>query len=1203
MPGKKDSGSPNEKVLQRLTVASIKQVWKAIDRDSWFNYLTTIAPAYEWKRKGPRIMGLCPFHEETSPSFTVDFEKHHAKCFGCGRYFWNPFQFVAAVRTKAGKATSYVDALVDMKQRFDLADLRKNVIEGLSNQWKRRTMKRLLWTVSNKELNATAELIKRSGFVAACEDQRYGYAARTVRYLEYRGITATTTNWYGDLPIGVLASEMRLEELLRKQADDEGFDAGQMWDLAKDYLEPLFGNVSLWQGAMLFFTGETPDLPSNVKVRAVPMLLPNGTFATDDKKHVQWLKDESEDRRGQFGLACCAPYGRLIDAQATKSFVVVEGEFDALSIMVQQFADLTCSKMGCIVFAGGGGAIDGLDYLKEFGFEMAYVVGDNDPGGSEFAKSALERTVRMSMRLFVWPAALAIPGQEKIDPDDAVKAFGLDPVQAAIRDAKNYLLPYTWASQRALEEMVGVDEQDLKALTGIAGKWGVYVRDEAEQQAYVEIIKRAHHAVNTGVILSKMVSSDEHEEAFMERIRVVLASRLSVLDCVHEGNSTILRVYDRITDTLYDLPLNESKRLAAQISALSRGKDVYQFVRNEVGEPGFLSTYAELLASGKRFYAEMDKYMEYYVQKAVQRLTGLLPSGGEMKVVSAGTHVVERTREDGSTYIDLYAVKGMSLFKGTYEGDSDTPIWRQCPGPADENVVVYAEHSRRPLDAYPLYHTEDDFNRAPRLTFVQLYETVYKILNVGWRFKHHENTCHFLAAIILQSFIADAFPRQPLLMLTAEHSSGKTNLIGGLIGRSAKASINIVQPALWMDNYTVAGVRQSMNFSTMILCLDEFEDKGLAHDRKSQTVNSLTQHFRGLANEMGMTVQGSVSGKAVEYRVHHPVYLAGIRQTQEIVDLSRIIMIEMDRREGLPTPEVSLMEHVGAKTLRTVLEDAPLIMWRELKALRRLHEEIAEEFKYGAGVEFSDVARSREHFYGALAVLKHAGQDYKTLFQEHYRLNRTYLARIAQSSVSGDIFTTVLNVPAIHVLDGGTTVLKPAMSILASSDPANLNHSNSGLYYDEELKALVIDFALARWTILQNVPEYNRPAHWLKAHAQRSPYFINDEHFRHSGAFDRLLQFMTRGVSMINVAAFKVTDYLSDAASTREPGKLRGIDDTDVSQSYAKDLEKASFPKPTGPKYTGKDKEAAAAGTSKDGSAPDGTTGPKKGVKDDDFEY
>src|ERR1700749_5212102 len=37
------------------------------------------------KKRGANYLGLCPFHNEKSPSFTVSPVKEIYKCFGCGR--------------------------------------------------------------------------------------------------------------------------------------------------------------------------------------------------------------------------------------------------------------------------------------------------------------------------------------------------------------------------------------------------------------------------------------------------------------------------------------------------------------------------------------------------------------------------------------------------------------------------------------------------------------------------------------------------------------------------------------------------------------------------------------------------------------------------------------------------------------------------------------------------------------------------------------------------------------------------------------------------------------------------------------------------------------------------------------------------------------------------------------------------------------
>jgi DNA primase len=64
------------------------------------------------KKRGKNYLGLCPFHTEKTPSFTVSAEKQMYHCFGCskgGNIFtflmeMDKISFVEAVRSLASKA-------------------------------------------------------------------------------------------------------------------------------------------------------------------------------------------------------------------------------------------------------------------------------------------------------------------------------------------------------------------------------------------------------------------------------------------------------------------------------------------------------------------------------------------------------------------------------------------------------------------------------------------------------------------------------------------------------------------------------------------------------------------------------------------------------------------------------------------------------------------------------------------------------------------------------------------------------------------------------------------------------------------------------------------------------------------------------------------------------------------------------------------
>ncbi|MEO7176518.1 MAG: CHC2 zinc finger domain-containing protein, partial [Saprospiraceae bacterium] len=66
------------------------------------------------RKRGANLIGLCPFHNEKSPSFTVSPAKNIYKCFGCGKA-GNPIHFMMEHDN-----LSYPDAIRYLAKKYGL---------------------------------------------------------------------------------------------------------------------------------------------------------------------------------------------------------------------------------------------------------------------------------------------------------------------------------------------------------------------------------------------------------------------------------------------------------------------------------------------------------------------------------------------------------------------------------------------------------------------------------------------------------------------------------------------------------------------------------------------------------------------------------------------------------------------------------------------------------------------------------------------------------------------------------------------------------------------------------------------------------------------------------------------------------------------------------------------------------------------------
>ncbi|MFT4024221.1 MAG: CHC2 zinc finger domain-containing protein [Flavihumibacter sp.] len=91
-----------------ISPATIQQIQNRID------IIDVVGSFVKLKKRGANYLGLCPFHNEKTPSFTVSPNKEIYKCFGCGKS-GNTISFVME-----HEKYSYVEALRWLANRYHI---------------------------------------------------------------------------------------------------------------------------------------------------------------------------------------------------------------------------------------------------------------------------------------------------------------------------------------------------------------------------------------------------------------------------------------------------------------------------------------------------------------------------------------------------------------------------------------------------------------------------------------------------------------------------------------------------------------------------------------------------------------------------------------------------------------------------------------------------------------------------------------------------------------------------------------------------------------------------------------------------------------------------------------------------------------------------------------------------------------------------
>ncbi|MDI6742717.1 MAG: DNA primase [Smithella sp.] len=334
------------------------------------------------KKAGRNFIGLCPFHQEKTASFTVNRDKQIFYCFGCGEG-GNAITFLMKIADK-----TFPEAIKDLAAKTGV--VLPPVYSGREARQKDLLKENIVSLNSKAAQHFSRNLSSASGAPARKYLQERGIADDIIKHFRL-GYAPDT--WRS------LTDHIEKNGLSVKLAEQAGLvipgKEGSFYDRFRGRLifpiENVFDEMVAFGGRILD-KGEPKYLNS-----------PESPVYIKGKNLYGLNKSKEEIRKKGFAL-------------------IVEGYFDLISLW---------SAGICNVVATLGTALtrEHLDLLRRYTVDVVALFDPDEAG-----KKALDRSLELFLSTEMRARALILP--EAFDPDDYVRKFGKDNMEALIAKAQ-----------------------------------------------------------------------------------------------------------------------------------------------------------------------------------------------------------------------------------------------------------------------------------------------------------------------------------------------------------------------------------------------------------------------------------------------------------------------------------------------------------------------------------------------------------------------------------------------------------------------------------------------------------------------------------------------------------------------------------------------------------------------------------------------
>lgn len=325
------------------------------------------------KKAGSSYKGLCPFHHEKTPSFTVDDKKQLFHCFGCGQ----GGDVVSFIMQKEG--LSYVDSMKFLANKAGV-----KIDNNISS-------KKNSLINSYYDINREIMMFFYKNLLTSKDGQNY---------LKSRGFSSSVVNTFmlgfaknswDDLLNFVKKKDYVLDDI-EKLGLIKKSDSGRYYDKYRNRL--IFPIINHY-GKVIGFGGRSID-------NAMPKYLNS---------------PESEVFKKRYNL-----YGlNIYKKQNSRDIILVEGYMDVMGLN-NQGIDIAVASLGTAL------THDQAKLLKRYA-DNIYICYDQDSAGIKATDRAIEILLDEDIK------AKVIKLEDGLDPDEFVKKYGKEAFLGKMEDA------------------------------------------------------------------------------------------------------------------------------------------------------------------------------------------------------------------------------------------------------------------------------------------------------------------------------------------------------------------------------------------------------------------------------------------------------------------------------------------------------------------------------------------------------------------------------------------------------------------------------------------------------------------------------------------------------------------------------------------------------------------------------------------------